>query len=62
MQMSELMISSPHNFPCIDSNVYIIFLLLLLKHVKACHQIKIYQSKYYSEFIQSGYEASFTFA
>ena len=38
------------------------FLLLLLKHVKACPNIKIYQSKPYSAFIQSGYKASFTFS
>ena len=45
MQMSELMISSPHNFPCI-------------LHVKACPYIKIYQNKHYSAFIKSGYKAS----
>ena len=46
MQMSELIMSSPHNFPCI---LYIIFfllpfllLLLLLKHEKACPHIANY--------------------
>ena len=36
------------------------FLHFLLKHVKACIHIKLYQSKHYSAFIQSGYKASFT--
>ena len=34
----------------------------LLKHIKACLHFKLYQSKYYSAFIQSGYKASFTFS
>ena len=73
MQMSELMMSSPHNFSCI---LYIFFggifmyfvyfffgiFIFLLKHVKVCPHIKIYQSKHYSAFIQSGYKANFTFS
>ena len=34
-------------------------IFVLLKHVKACPHIKIYQSKHYSAFIHSGYKASF---
>ena len=35
-------------------------LIFLLKHVKVCPYIKLYQSKHYSAFIQSGSKASFT--
>ena len=52
VQMSEVMMSSPHFF-----STYFVYKILqisnvLLKHVKACPHIKIYQSKHYFAFIQ----------
>ena len=51
MQMIELMMSSPDNFPYISYIISKTF-FLWLKHVKACPHIKIYLSKHYSAFIQ----------
>ena len=62
MQMSELMMSLPHNFPCILYTYKMLkIFMFLLKHVNACPNIKTYQSKHYSAFIQSVYKESFTF-
>ena len=57
MQMSELMMSSPHLFPRIiritnSYNLYIDIFIFSLKHVKACLRIKMYRSKHYFKFIQ----------
>ena len=54
MQMSELMISSPHNFPCILYITFWKFPLLFCSNMSRY----LYQSKHYSAFIQSGYKAS----
>ena len=62
IQMSELMMSSPHFSPHILYIKFFTIFSFLLKHVKACPLIKIYQSKHYSAFPQCGYTASLTFS
>ena len=64
MQLSELMISSPHNCSMYFVNKIWKIVIVLFKHVKHVPIIKIYQSKHYSAFIQTGYilYAIFTFS
>ena len=56
IQMSELVMSSPHNLSCI---LYIFFFFLQIQ-VKAYPCIKIYQTIHYFSFILSGDNAMFT--
>ena len=51
MRKSEVMMSSPHNFNVFRILFWKLSFLLLLKHVKACPHIKIYQSKHYSAYL-----------
>ena len=62
IQMSELVMSSPHNLSYIIHEIFEIFSFFFQIQVKAYPCIKIYQNKHYFSFILGGYKARFTFS
>ena len=62
IQMSELVMSSPHNLSYIIIHEILKIFIFSQIQVKAYPCMKIYQNKHYFSFILGGYKAKFTFS